>query len=63
MQKRIFQFVNDSVLNQFYGKAIDCVIALREGCIREDEPEPFNKFLKSIQTSFPGKRRYSPIVL
>lgn len=33
MKQRILQLVNDSIRDQFYPKAIECVVALRSGCI------------------------------
>lgn len=34
MKKRILQLINDSILTQLYHKALDCLRALREGCIQ-----------------------------
>jgi len=34
MQTRITQLINDSIRDQFYPKAVDCLAALREGCIK-----------------------------
>ena len=34
MKKRILQLVTDSFGTQFYGKAMDCLKALREQCIK-----------------------------
>lgn len=57
LQNRILQFINDSILDQLYSKALDCLIALREGCIQEEESESFNNFLKKIRNICEGKRR------
>lgn len=34
MQTRITQLINDSIRDQFYPKAVDCLSALRDGCIK-----------------------------
>ncbi len=57
MKGRIRQLVNDSIRDQFYGKAIECMRALREGCMRETESESFNTFLHEIKGDHEGKRR------
>eukprot|EP01094_Clydonella_sp_ATCC50884_P012155 TRINITY_DN2207_c0_g1_i1.p1 TRINITY_DN2207_c0_g1~~TRINITY_DN2207_c0_g1_i1.p1 ORF type:complete len:785 (-),score=247.92 TRINITY_DN2207_c0_g1_i1:306-2513(-) len=57
MQDRILQLVNDSIRDQLYEKAFECVVCLREGCVKEDEPEHFNTFLKLMRNNFEGKRR------
>jgi len=57
MKNRIVQLVNDSVRDQLYPKAIDCLQALRAGTIREEESQTFNSFLKELRNYFEGKRR------
>eukprot|EP01132_Coremiostelium_polycephalum_P004803 gene4803-5989_t len=57
MKGRIVQLVNDSLKDQFYQKAIDCVKELRFGCIRESESESFNLFLQEIRGYYEGKKR------
>jgi len=57
MKKRVIQLVNESVLNKSYPKALECLTALREGCIQEEESEAFNKFLIEVRGFFEGKRR------
>lgn len=57
MEKRILQLVNDSIRDQFYSKALECLVALRQGCVQEEEPDSFNKFLRSLRNLFEGKRR------
>jgi hypothetical protein len=34
MEKRILQLVNDSIRDQFYAKALECLVALRHGCVK-----------------------------
>lgn len=57
MKKKILQLVNDSLLNQYYPKAIECLNALRDGCIQEEESETFNNFLRDLRKYFKGKRK------
>jgi ATP-dependent DNA helicase 2 subunit 2 len=57
MKGRILQLVNDSIHTQFYGKAVECLKALREGCMRETESESFNAFLHKLKDDYEGKRR------
>ncbi len=57
MKKRIVQIVNESYKTQLYPKALECVAALREGCIQEEESDAFNKFLVEVRGFFEGKRR------
>ena len=57
MKGRISQLVNDSIRDQFYGKAMECLKALREGCMRETESDLFNGFLTHVKGEYEGKRR------
>ncbi|EFC39669.1 Ku70/Ku80 beta-barrel domain-containing protein [Naegleria gruberi] len=57
MQVVIFKLVNDSIEDQYYEKVLACIKTLREGCIREAEPNQFNNFLKKLKQSYSkGKR-------
>lgn len=57
MQERILQLVADSIRDQLYEKAVDCLKALRTGCVREEEADAFNAFLRKLRASHEGKRR------
>eukprot|EP01114_Cavostelium_apophysatum_P020328 TRINITY_DN6786_c0_g1_i1.p1 TRINITY_DN6786_c0_g1~~TRINITY_DN6786_c0_g1_i1.p1 ORF type:complete len:724 (+),score=198.04 TRINITY_DN6786_c0_g1_i1:75-2246(+) len=57
MKNRIVQFVNDSVLDRLYAKSLSCLVTLRDGCMREEESDKFNSFLKEVRSLFEGKRR------
>eukprot|EP00761_Pharyngomonas_kirbyi_P002763 gb/GECH01002767.1/.p1 GENE.gb/GECH01002767.1/~~gb/GECH01002767.1/.p1 ORF type:complete len:765 (+),score=233.25 gb/GECH01002767.1/:1-2295(+) len=58
MQSIINKLVQDSIGDQYYDKALRCLIALRKGCEKEDEGDQFNKFLRSIKQRYStGKRR------
>ncbi len=57
LRKRTIDMVSDSYLDQLYPKAIECVKVLREGCIKEEESEQFNRFLREARALFEGKRR------
>lgn len=57
IQERIVQFVNESIQSQLYDKASDCLVAMREICVVEEEPDLFNTFLHRLRTLFCGKER------
>lgn len=57
MKARILQLVNDSIRDQLFKKALDCLVSLRKGCVREDEPDAFNDFLKQIRSMFELKKK------
>eukprot|EP01112_Ceratiomyxa_fruticulosa_P013430 TRINITY_DN3779_c0_g1_i1.p1 TRINITY_DN3779_c0_g1~~TRINITY_DN3779_c0_g1_i1.p1 ORF type:complete len:745 (+),score=163.09 TRINITY_DN3779_c0_g1_i1:333-2567(+) len=57
MKHRILQLINDSIKTQFYQKAYDCLIVLREGCIKESESDQFNQFMQELKSYYMGKRR------
>eukprot|EP00026_Physarum_polycephalum_P002636 Phypoly_transcript_02644.p1 GENE.Phypoly_transcript_02644~~Phypoly_transcript_02644.p1 ORF type:complete len:733 (-),score=115.46 Phypoly_transcript_02644:534-2660(-) len=57
MKGRILQLVNDSINTQFYGKAIECLKALREGCLFFAEGLSFISFLHNLKYDYEGKRR------
>ncbi|PNY13475.1 ATP-dependent DNA helicase 2 subunit ku80-like protein [Trifolium pratense] len=48
MKNKIFGMVEDSHEGDNYPKALECLIALRKGCILEQEPKQFNDFLKHL---------------
>ncbi|XP_060218825.1 ATP-dependent DNA helicase 2 subunit KU80 [Lycium barbarum] len=45
MKNRIFDLVENSCEGDTYNKALECLVALRKGCILEQEPKQFNDFL------------------
>ncbi|WJX49311.1 ATP-dependent DNA helicase II subunit 2 [Trifolium repens] len=48
MENKIFGMVEDSHEGDNYPKALECLVALRKGCILEQEPKQFNDFLKHV---------------
>ncbi|XP_004306918.1 PREDICTED: ATP-dependent DNA helicase 2 subunit KU80 [Fragaria vesca subsp. vesca] len=48
MKNKIHDLVEDSHEGDNYPKALECLIALRKGCILEQEPNKFNDFLRSL---------------
>ncbi|CAK8575064.1 unnamed protein product [Lathyrus sativus] len=48
MKNKIFDMVEDSHEGDNYAKAVECLVALRKGCILEQEPNQFNNFLKHL---------------
>ncbi|XP_065070753.1 X-ray repair cross-complementing protein 5-like [Rhopilema esculentum] len=57
LAKRILQLVNDSFLDQYYQKALDCLKALRQESLQGGEIDIFNELLQKIKESMKGKRR------
>ncbi|GFO44853.1 X-ray repair cross-complementing protein 5-like [Plakobranchus ocellatus] len=57
MQKRIQQVVMDSFGQQFYGKALDCLKALRQTCIDKSGPNNYNEYIKTFKDSLIAKGR------
>ncbi|KAM1252435.1 hypothetical protein ACFX13_041280 [Malus domestica] len=48
MKNKIHDLVEDSYEGDNYSKALECLIALRKGCILEQEPKEFNDFLCNL---------------
>jgi len=57
MKQRITQMVNESVRDQMYPKALECLQALRSGAVQESEWEVFNNYLIEIRGYFERKRK------
>ncbi len=52
MQNMIERFVQNSLNGDLYEKAIECLVVLRETCVREDEGQAFNKFMQVLKSKF-----------
>ncbi|KAI3982627.1 hypothetical protein MKX01_031366 [Papaver californicum] len=48
MKNLIFDLVENSYEGNTYQKAMNCLLALRKGCILEQEPKQFNDFLRHL---------------
>ncbi|KAL3616562.1 ATP-dependent DNA helicase II subunit 2 [Castilleja foliolosa] len=48
MKDKIFDLIENSFEGDTYQKAMDCLVALRKGCILEQEPKQFNDFLRHV---------------
>ena len=46
LQVLIERFVKNSLRGDLYDKAIECMRAMREACVREDEGQRWNEFLR-----------------
>jgi hypothetical protein len=53
----IERFVKNSLKGDLYGKAIECLEAMRETCIKEDEAVKFNEFMQRVKKIF-GRGSY-----
>jgi ATP-dependent DNA helicase 2 subunit 2 len=53
----IVKLVHDSIKDSHYQKALECLGALRDGCLQENEVEHYNRFMADIKKYFKGKRR------
>eukprot|EP01012_Entosiphon_sulcatum_P025587 TRINITY_DN30931_c0_g1_i1.p1 TRINITY_DN30931_c0_g1~~TRINITY_DN30931_c0_g1_i1.p1 ORF type:complete len:790 (+),score=120.93 TRINITY_DN30931_c0_g1_i1:94-2370(+) len=49
MQNVIKQLLQESIGDQYYEKAAACLVALRAGCLREEEADQFNRFLRHLK--------------
>ncbi|XP_031552940.1 X-ray repair cross-complementing protein 5-like isoform X2 [Actinia tenebrosa] len=56
MKDRIVQLIMDSFGDQFYPKAMDCVVALRQESIKAGEAEMFNDFLRDLKSKIFNQR-------
>ncbi|GFS04275.1 X-ray repair cross-complementing protein 5-like [Elysia marginata] len=65
MQKRIQQVVVDSFGQQFYGKAMDCLKALRQTCIDKSGPNNYNEFIKTFKDTLiaSGRRDFWDLIV
>ncbi|CAI9104637.1 OLC1v1003351C1 [Oldenlandia corymbosa var. corymbosa] len=45
MKDKISELVKNSCEGDVYQKAVECLVALRKGCVLEQEPKEFNEFL------------------
>lgn len=57
MEAIILKLVHESVKQSYYPKAMDCLVALRVGCIKEQESQQFNTFMEQLKKLFKDKRR------
>ncbi|KAL9385590.1 hypothetical protein Peur_022600 [Populus x canadensis] len=48
MKNKIYSLVENSYDGDNHGKALECLLALRKGCILEQEPKQFNDFLHHL---------------
>jgi len=48
----IERFVTNSLNGDLYQKAIECLKALRETCVKEDEGAAFNKYMEKLKKKF-----------
>ncbi|CAH9096865.1 unnamed protein product, partial [Cuscuta europaea] len=55
MKNKIFNLVEDSFEGDTYEKALECLVALRNGCILEQEPKQFNDVLRDLYKFCKGK--------
>ena len=49
MEKMIKRFIDSSMNGDLYDKALECLIAMREGCVKEDEAESFNTLAQVLK--------------
>ena len=52
MMNMIERFVKNSLKGDLYGKAIDCIAAMRKVCVRDDEAGKYNDFMRRIKRVF-----------
>ncbi|KAJ4457638.1 putative X-ray repair cross-complementing protein 5 [Paratrimastix pyriformis] len=54
MADMVHKLVTESIRGNFYGRACECVAALREEAIKCDETTRFNKFLRDLKQAYAG---------
>ena len=52
MQNMIERFVKNSLKGDLFDKALECLQAMRETCVREDEAQRYNEFLQRVKRIF-----------
>lgn len=52
MQAIIERYVRQSLNGDLYEKALECLTALRNACVTEDEAPIFNKFMEKVKDLF-----------
>lgn len=52
MKDMITKLVNHSLHGDLYQKAIECLAALREACVNEDEAQKFNLFMEILKKKY-----------
>ncbi|XP_071736074.1 ATP-dependent DNA helicase 2 subunit KU80-like [Rutidosis leptorrhynchoides] len=48
MKNKVIDLVESSYEGDTYPKALECLVALRKGCVIEQEPKQFNNFLRHL---------------
>lgn len=56
MKKIINDLLDSSYKGNTYEKAMSCLVSLRKGCVEQEEPLEFNKFLGDLVSKCRGKR-------
>lgn len=56
MVERINAFIEGSYGDQLYGKAMECVRALREACVRDKEADTFNDWMEGVKGRYKAGR-------
>ena len=56
MVERINAFIEGSYGDQLYGKAMECVRALRDACVRDKEAHTFNEWMEASKARYKGGR-------
>jgi len=56
MKKLITDLLDSSYKGNTYHKAMDCLVALRNGCVQQEEPIEFNNFMRELGNNCQGKR-------
>ncbi len=49
MGKMIKRFIDSSMNGDLFDKALQCLVAMREGCVKEDVAEDFNILAKALK--------------
>ena len=56
MKDIVVKFIVESFKGSYYIRAMECIKALRDACIEEDEVDLFNGFLNKLRNEFPKEK-------
>ena len=52
MKQIILEFIKNSIQGDIYEKAIDCLRAMRKACKDNDEPGPYNEYIRMLKDKY-----------
>jgi len=56
MKNMIIRFIDESLVGSSYDRALECLIAMREACVKEDEAVEFNDFMYDLKEKYSAEK-------